>query len=146
MQDAEETIDESSDKLEEAIPLEETATILTEGIRQNNVLFMGPVLDGYFQPASDKLHEPPRWETGNYSITAGKWPSPSLVPNLTDLTLYNGYVIMVMASEWDKEVISHAKIFGVMDNASGDVITKFVYQHLQEKEEEIAAYISGISN
>ncbi len=146
MEHPEDTLDASSEKLEESIPLEETAVLLTEGLRPNNVLFMGPVLDGYFQPASDKLHNPPRWETGNYSITAGKWPTPSLVPNLTDLTPYNGYVIMVMATEWDKEVISHAKIFGIMDNASGDVVTKFAYQHMQEKEEEIAGYITGLSN
>jgi len=33
-----------------------------------------------------------------------------------------------------------------MDATAGDILSKFIYQHLQEKEEEIAAYTSGLSN
>ncbi|QCR21101.1 hypothetical protein [Pontibacter sp. SGAir0037] len=145
--DAEETLEPSSEEVSDAArDLEVSAALLPKGLKKKNVLFMGPVVDGFFQPEKDKLHDPPRWEPGNYSLAAGKWPPPSLVPNFIDLTSYNGYVLMVMASEWDKEVISEARIFGVLDAGSGDVVGKFVYKNLQEKEEEIAAYISGISN
>ncbi|MFD2512276.1 hypothetical protein ACFSRY_00240 [Pontibacter locisalis] len=120
--------------------------VVPKALQDVNVVFMGPVVDGFFQPVPDSLNTPPRWEQGSYSITAGKWPSPGLTPNLMDLTAYNGYSIMVMASAWDKEVISQARIFGVLSTMACDVIAKFAYQKLQEKEEEIAAYISGISN
>ncbi|PRY10166.1 hypothetical protein CLV24_11583 [Pontibacter ummariensis] len=120
--------------------------VVPNALQEVNVVFMGPVVDGYFQPVPDKLNTPPRWEQGSYSITAGKWPTPGLSPNLMDLTRYNGYSILVMASAWDKEVISQARIFGVLTNMASDVIAKFAYASLQEKEEEIAAYISGISN
>ncbi|ARS34575.1 hypothetical protein [Pontibacter actiniarum] len=120
--------------------------VIPNALQDVNVLFMGPVVDGYFQPVPDKVNTPPRWEQGSYSITADKWPPPSLSPNLMDLTPYNGYAIMVMASAWDKEVISQARIFGVLSTMANDVIANFAYDCLQEKEEEIAAYISGISN
>jgi hypothetical protein len=111
-----------------------------------NVLFIGPVENGYFKPVPDKTNTPPRWQPGNYSLTAGKWPSPNLTADLIDLTPYNGYSIMVIASKWNEEVISQARIFGVLDNVACDVINKFSFEKLQEKEDEIAAYISGIAN
>ncbi|MCX2740926.1 hypothetical protein [Pontibacter anaerobius] len=133
--------------------LDESGTVLPnpkalvpKALQEVNVLFIGPVEDGYFQPVQDMLHTPPRWEKGNYSITAGKWPAPGSTANLMDLSQYNGYAIMVMASAWDKEVISQARIFGVLNTMASDVIAKFAYEHQQGKEDEIAAYISGISN
>jgi hypothetical protein len=83
---------------------------------------------------------------GSYSIAAGKWPSPNLTADLLDLTPYNGQAIMVVASAWNQEVISEARIIGVLDKESCDVIQKFAYEHMQEKESEIASYITGISN
>lgn len=121
-------------------------TVLPKALNKVNVLFMGPVENGYFKPVPDKAHTPPRWEQGSYSLAAGKWPSPNLTADLMDLTPYNGYSIMVIASEWNKEVISQARIFGVLNNPARDVINKFAYEQLQEKEDEIATYISGISN
>ena len=100
--------------------------------------------DGFFQPAQDKLEKPPRWEQGNYSLTATKWTSRT--PSLMDLTSYNGNVLLVIAAAWDAEVISQARIVGVMNTMAGDVLSKFAYRTLQEKEEEIAGYTSGLSN
>lgn len=140
MDTPEEAIDESG------AVLPNPKAVVPKALQEVNVLFMGPVVDGYFQPVPDSLNTPPRWQQGNYSITAGKWPAPGLTPNLMDLTPYNGHGILVMASAWDKEVISQARIFGVVSTMACDVISKFVYEKLQEKEEEIAAYISGISN
>ena len=120
--------------------------VVPNALQEVNVVFMGPVVDGYFQPVPDNANTPPRWEQGSYSITAGKWPSTGLHTGLIDLTPYNGQGILVMASAWDKEVISQARIFGVLSSMACDVISKFAYEKLQEKEEEIAAYISGISN
>lgn len=131
---------------QEDIILPDPKAIVPDALQEGNALFLGPVVDGFFQPNQDKLHSPPRWEQGNYSITAGAWPPPSLVPNLMDLTSYNGYVLLVIASDWDSEVISQARILGVMDAMAGDILSKFIYQHLQEKEEEVAAYTSGLSN
>jgi len=136
----EETVDETN------TILPDPKAIVPDALQEGNALFLGPVMDGFFQPNQDKLHTPPRWEQGNYSITADAWPPPSLVPNLMDLTSYNGYVLLVIASAWDSEVISQARILGVMDAMAGDILSKFTYQHLQEKEEEIAAYTSGLSN
>ncbi|MCC9134831.1 hypothetical protein ACFSKU_20010 [Pontibacter silvestris] len=126
--------------------LEQPAVVLPQGLRAANVLFMGPVVDGFFQPVPDKLFTPPRWEQGNYRVTAGKWPTASTVPVFTDLTHYNGYYLLIMASGWEDKVISQARIIGVQDSSSGDVISKFAYATMQEKEEEIAVYISGIGN
>ncbi len=120
--------------------------LVPETLSDTNVLFMGPVEDGYFKPVPDKLNTPPRWEQGTYSLAAGKWPSPNLSADLMDLAPYNGYSIMVIASAWNKEVISHARIIGVLDNTTQDVITKFAFDKLQEKEDEIAGYVSGLSN
>ncbi len=120
--------------------------LLPNALQEVNVVFMGPVVDGYFQPVPDKLNNPPRWEQGSYSIASGKWPSPNLNADLMDLTPYNGYAILVVASAWNKEVISKARVFGVLTTMASDVVAKFAYENLQEKEDEIAAYISGISN
>ena len=120
--------------------------VVPKALNKVNVLFMGPVENGYFKPVPDKVNTPPRWEQGTYSLAAGKWPSPGSTADLMDLSYYNGYSIMVMASEWNEEVISQARIFGVLNNSARDVINKFAYQHLQEKEDEIATYISGIDN
>lgn len=139
---------ENADKM-----LEEAGTVLPnpkslvpESLNEVNVLFMGPVENGYFKPVPDKRNTPPRWEAGSYSLAAGKWPSPSLTAALMDLSTYNGYSIMVIASEWNEEVISQARIFGVLNNTACDVVNKFAYEHLQEKEDDISAYVSGISN
>lgn len=128
--------------------LEKPAVVLPQELRAANVLFIGPVVEGFFQPVPDKLFNPSRWEQGNYRITAGKWPTASTSPNFTDLTHYNGYYLLIMASDWSDsdKVISQARIIGVLDSSSGDVISKFAYATMQEKEEEIAVYISGISN
>lgn len=141
MENLEETIDETN------TVLPHPEAMVPEGLREVNALFIGPVIEGYFQPVQDKLQTPPRWEQGSYSITAGKWPAPGQPASLMmDLTSYNGYVLLVIASAWDKEVISQARIIGITDTAAGDMLSKFAYQHLQEKEEEIAAYTSGLSN
>jgi hypothetical protein len=122
-------------------------TLVPEALLKANILFLGPVMEGYFQPVPDKLHTPPRWEQGSYSLTAGKWPSPGLTTaDLIDLTPYNGSGILVMASAWTTEVISQARIIGVLSSMACDVVAKFAYETLQAKEEEIAAYVSGISN
>jgi hypothetical protein len=126
--------------------LPDPKAIVPNALQKVNVVFIGPVINGYFQPAPDNLQIPPRWEQGSYSLTAGKWPSEGIIPDMIDLTPYNGYSILVMASVWDKEVISQARIFGVLTNMASDVITKFAYDKLQEKEEEVASYISGINN
>ncbi|MBX0334259.1 hypothetical protein K3G39_13530 [Pontibacter sp. HSC-14F20] len=133
--------------------LEETGTVLPDPqtlvpttLNKSNVLFIGAVENGYFNPVPDMKHSPPRWEPGTYSLAAGKWPSPNLTADLLDLTPYNGQSIMVIASDWNEEVISEARIFGVLDKVACDVIQKFAYEHMQDKEEEIASYISGISN
>ncbi|MBD1395772.1 hypothetical protein H9Q13_01225 [Pontibacter sp. JH31] len=133
--------------------LEETGTVMPDPktlvpntLKKDNVLFMGAVEDGYFMPVPDIKHSPPRWEPGSYRIAAGKWPSPNLSADLVDLTHYNGQSIMLIASNWNEEVISEARIFGVLDRVSCDVLQKFAYEHMQETEEEIASYISGISN
>ncbi|MDX5422083.1 MAG: hypothetical protein LPK07_09060 [Hymenobacteraceae bacterium] len=139
-----ETVKPTAEKSATVLPTPQEAVL--KALQEVNVLFMGPVMEGYFQPVPDKLQDPPRWEKGNYSITAGKWPSTNHHADLMDLTPYNGYSIMVMASAWDKEVISQARIFGVLNNMACDVISKFAYEYLQKKEEEIAAYISGINN
>lgn len=128
------------------IVLPEAKPIIARVLNKVNVLFMGPVEDGYFKPVPDKLNTPPRWESGTYSLAEGKWTASSTTAHLMDLSPYNGYSILVIASEWNKEVISDARLFGVLDTVAGDVIHKFGYQHLQEKEEEIARYISGIGN
>ncbi|WP_242929166.1 hypothetical protein [Pontibacter vulgaris] len=140
-------MDNTDDILEETgTVLPDPKTILPETLNEKHVLFMGPVQNGYFMPVADKLNSPPRWEQGTYSLTAGKWPSPNLTADLMDLSPYNGNSIMVIATTWNKEVISQAKIFGVLNNVACDVIQKFVFEKLQEKEEEIAVYISGIGN
>jgi hypothetical protein len=133
--------------------LEETGTVMPDPqalvpstLNKANVLFMGPVVNGYFLPVPDKKETPPRWEPGSYSLAAGKWPSPNLTADLMDLTPYNGNALMVIASDWNQEVISQARIFGVLNNVACDVIQKFAFEQLQEKEEEIAVYISGIGN
>ncbi len=117
------------------------------GYRNENVeCLMGPVMGGYLQPVQDKLNIPPRWQPGNYRLTAGKWPSPNLIANLMDLSTYNGYYIMVMAAEWNEEVISQAKIIGVLSPIAGDMVAKFSHENLQEKDNEIASYVAGFSN
>ncbi len=133
--------------------LEETGTVLPapktlvpSTLNKVNVLFMGPVKQGYFLPVPDLKQSPPRWEPGSYRITTGKWPSPNRIADLLDLSPYEGQSILVIASDWDKEVISQARVFGVLSNVACDVIQKFAYEHLQGKEEEIARYISGIGN
>lgn len=137
-------LEETADEANTVLP--NPKAIVPDALQEGNALFLGPVMDGFFQPYQDKLYTPPRWEQGNYSITAGAWPAPGLIPNLMDLTSYNGYVLLVIAAAWDSEVISQARILGVMDASAGDILSKFIYQHLQEKEEEIAAYTSGLSN
>lgn len=141
MDNAEETVEESSGAV-----LPNPEAIVPNALREVNVFFMGPVVGGYFQPVPDKLHTPPRWKPGNYSLTAGTWPSPNLSADLMDLSTYNGYGIMVMASEWNEEVISRARIIGIMSTMATDVVTKFASEVLQEKESEIATYVSGHSN
>jgi hypothetical protein len=140
MDTAEEMIEESG------AVLPNPKAVVPKALQDVNVIFMGPVEDGYFKPVADKLNNPPRWEKGSYSIAAGKWPSPGLTADLMDLIPYNGYAIMVIASAWNEEVISQARVFGVLNTMASDVIAKFAYEHLQEKEEEITAYISGTSN
>jgi len=120
--------------------------VLPSALQEVNVLFMGPVENGYFKPYPDKLNTPPRWKQGSYSLAAGKWTAASTTADLMDLSPYNGYSIMVMACAWNMEVISQARIFGVLNTQACDVLYKYAYESLQEKEEEIAAYISGISN
>ncbi|MCJ8167437.1 hypothetical protein MKJ04_21530 [Pontibacter sp. E15-1] len=137
-------MEKTADKIENPTLLPHPIAVVPNALREESALFIGPVSDGFFQASQDKLESPPRWEQGNYSLTAGKWPSP--IPNLIDLTPYNGYVLVVIAADWDKEVISQARIVGVMTAMAGDVLTKFAYSTLQEKEEEIDAYTSGISN
>jgi len=137
-------MENSEETLESNTILPNPMAMVPSALREVNALFVGPVADGFFQPTPDKLETPPRWEQGNYSLTAGKWPNP--VPNLMDLTPYNGYMIMVLAGAWDKEVISQARVIGVMTPMAGDVLSKFAYLTLQEKEEEIAGYTSGLSN
>lgn len=140
-------MEQPEDTLNEANTIKpDPQPVLPNALQEINVLFMGPVENGYFKPFPDKLHTPPRWEQGSYSLAAGKWPSPNLNADLMDLTPYNGYSLMVMASAWNKEVISQARIFGVLNNIGCDVIHKFAYDTIQAKEEEIAVYISGISN
>lgn len=133
--------------------LEETGTVLPapetlvpNTLSKPNALFLGAVENGYFNPVPDLKQHPPRWKPGSYSITAGKWPSPNLTADLLDLSPYEGNSIMVIASAWNEEVISEARIFGVLDKVACDVLQKFAYGHMQEKEEEIASYISGINN
>lgn len=138
------TPEEALDESDAVLP--NPKSIVPKALNKVNVLFMGPVENGYFKPVPDKINTPPRWERGTYSLTTGKWPSPGSTADLMDLTYYNGYSIMVMASEWNEEVISQARIFGVLNNSARDVINKFAYQYLQEKEDEIATYISGIDN
>jgi hypothetical protein len=121
-------------------------SLVPKALQKINVLFIGHVEEGYFHPAPDKLNNPPRWEQGAYNITTGKWPSPELTSNFIDLSEYNGDAIMVMASAWDTEVISQARIFGKLSQMACDVIVTFAYDKLQASEEEIAAFISGISN
>lgn len=140
MNDAEETLEGA----ETVLPAPETLVPTT--LNKANVLFIGPVENGYFKPAPDHKEQPPRWEPGLYSLAAGKWPSPNTTADLLDLTPYNGQAILVIASDWNKEVISEARIFGVLDKVACDVLQKFAYGHMQEKETEIASYISGISN
>ncbi len=137
-------LEKTDETIETPTILPNPAAVLPNALREGCALFIGPVTDGYFQAAQDKHQHPPRWEQGNYSLTAGKWPNP--IPNLIDLTPYNGYVILVLAADWDKEVISQARVLGVMTTMAGDVLTKFAYATMQEKEEEIDAYTSGISN
>jgi hypothetical protein len=140
-------MDETNEALEEAgTVLPNPKTLVPTTLNKANVLFMGPVKQGFFMPVPDLKHSPPRWEPGNYRITAGKWPSPNLIADLVDLSPYEGQSILVIASDWDKEVISQARLFGVLDNVACDVIQKFAYEHLQDREEEIARYISGIGN
>ncbi|WP_347158588.1 hypothetical protein [Pontibacter chitinilyticus] len=142
MDNAEETVEEQN------ILLPDPMVVVPDALQEGNALFLGPVADGFFQPTQDRLHTPPRWELGNYSLTAGIWPpvTGTPLPSFMDLTSYNGYMLLVIASAWDKEVISQARIIGVLSTMAGDVMSKFGYQHLQEKEEEIAAYTSGLSN
>lgn len=140
MNDAEETLEETG------TVLPNPKTLVPTTLSKANVLFIGAVKNGYFNPVPDLKNSPHRWEPGMYSIAAGKWPSPNLSADLLDLSPYNGKSIMVIASDWNQEVISEARIFGVLDNVACDVIQKFAYEHMQEKEEEIASYISGISN
>ncbi|PVY39733.1 hypothetical protein [Pontibacter virosus] len=140
MNDAEETLEETG------TVLPDPKTLVPTTLNKANVLFIGPVEDGYFKPAPDHKESPPRWEPGQYSLAAGKWPSPNLTADLLDLTPYNGQAILVIASDWNQEVISEARIFGVLDKVACDVLQKFAYGHMQDKEEEIASYISGISN
>lgn len=142
MDNAEETVE---DKASGAV-LPNPEAIVPNALREKNVLFMGPVAGGYFQPVPDKLTDPPRWKPGNYSLTAGIWPSPNLKADLMDLSTYNGYGIMVMASEWNEEVISRARIIGILSSMASDVVAKFAFEALQEKESEIATYVSGHSN
>ncbi|GAA4436761.1 hypothetical protein GCM10023188_30200 [Pontibacter saemangeumensis] len=137
-------MENTEEKLEDNVLMPNPLSMVPSALREVNALFIGPVADGFFQPTQDKLENPPRWEQGNYSLTAGKWPSQ--LPNLMDLTPYNGYALMVIAAAWDKEVISQARIVGVMSKMAGDVLSKFAYLTLQEKEEEIAGYTSGLSN
>jgi hypothetical protein len=140
-------MDTPEETLEEAgTVLPNPKTLVPNTLQKANVLFMGAVENGYFMPVPDLKQSPPRWEPGSYSITAGNWPSPNLSAALLDLTPYNGQSIMVIASDWNQEVISEARIFGVLDKVACDVLQKFAYEHMQEKEEEIASYISGISN
>lgn len=140
-------MENSDETLEEAgTTLPHPKTLVPNTLKRANVLFVGTVENGYFKPAPDLRHSPPRWEPGLYRIAAGKWPSPNLTADLLDLAPYNGKAIMVIASDWNEEVISEARLFGVLDKVACDVIQKFAYEHMQEKEEEIASYISGISN
>ena len=140
MENPEETLEEAG------TVLPDPKTLVPTTLKKPSVLFMGAVNDGYFMPVPDLKESPPRWEPGSYSIAAGKWPSPNLTADLMDLTLYNGQSILVVASDWNEEVISEARILGVMDNITCDVLQKFAYELMQEKEEEIASYISGINN
>lgn len=145
MANAEDTLEESAEEtLKETTLMPDPMAMVPLSLQEVNALFIGPVSDGFFQPAQDKLENPPRWEQGNYSLAAGKWPSK--IPNLMDLTSYNGYALVVIAAAWDTDVISQARIIGVMNLMAGDVLTKFAYLTLQEKEEEIAGYTSGLSN
>lgn len=145
MENAEETLEDSKEEtVKENTLMPDPMAMVPISLREVNALFIGPVSNGFFQPTQDKLENPPRWEQGNYSLTAGKWPSK--IPNLMDLTPYNGYALVVIAAAWDTEVISQARIIGVMNLMAGDVLTKFAYLTLQEKEEEIAGYTSGLSN
>ncbi len=140
-------MDEPEDTLEEAgTVLPDPKMLVPPTLSKANVLFIGPVDEGYFKPVPDLKNDPPRWEPGVYSLAAGKWPSPNLTADLLDLSPYNGQAIMVIASDWNQEVISEARIIGVVDKVSCDVLQKFAYEHMQEKEQEIASYISGISN
>lgn len=140
-------MNDAEEKLEEAgTVLPHPQTLVPTTLNKANVLFIGPVENGYFKPLPDLKQSPPRWEPGTYSLAAGKWPSPNLIADLLDLAPYNGQAIMVIASDWNQEVISEARIFGVLDKVACDVLQKFAYGHMQEKEEEIASYISGISN
>lgn len=140
MNDAEETLEEAD------TVLPDPQTLVPATLNKANVLFIGLVENGYFNPVPDLKQDPPRWEPGLYSIATGKWPSPNLTADLLDLTPYNGNAIMVIASDWNREVISEARVFGVLDKVACDVLQKFAYEHMQDKEAEIAAYISGISN
>lgn len=140
MNDADETLEETG------TVLPDPKTLLPTTLSKANVLFIGPVENGYFLPAPDHKEQPPRWEPGQYSLATGKWPSPNLTADLLDLSPYNGQAILVIASDWNQEVISEARVFGVLDKAACDVLQKFAYEHMQDKEEEIASYISGISN
>jgi hypothetical protein len=140
-------MENSDEVLEEAgTVLPNPKTLVPSTLNKANVLFMGAVENGYFNPVPDLKHSPPRWEPGSYSIAEGKWPSPSLTADLLDLTPYNGRAILVIASDWNQEVISEARIFGVLDKVACDVLQKFSYEHMQDREEEIAVYISGIGN
>jgi hypothetical protein len=136
----EEVLDESSNVLPNP------KSLVPKALQEVNVLFLGHVNDGYFQPIPDKMNTPARWEQGNYSITSGKWPAPTLSSSFIDLSEYNGEAIMVMASAWDNEVISQARIFGKLNQMACDVIATFAFEKLQASEDEIAAFISGISN
>ncbi|WP_242917832.1 hypothetical protein [Pontibacter liquoris] len=126
--------------------LPDPMALVPSALKEVNVLFIGPVVNNYFIPAPDKKQTPPRWEQGSYRLASGKWPSPGSTADLMDLTPYNGSSIMVIASAWNEEVISQARIFGVLNNVACEVIQTFAYEHLQEKEEEITVYISGIGN
>jgi hypothetical protein len=140
-------MENSDEVLEEAgTVMPNPKTLVPSTLNKANVLFMGAVENGYFNPVPDLKHSPPRWEPGSYSIAEGKWPSPNLTADLLDLTPYNGKSILVIASDWNQEVISEARIFGVLDKVACDVIQKFAYEHMQDREEEIAVYISGIGN
>jgi hypothetical protein len=136
--------DETQEEAGTVLPSPET--LVPSTLKKPNVLFMGAVENGYFNPVPDLKQSPPRWEPGLYSIAAGKWPSPNLTADLLDLSPYEGKSIMVIASDWNQEVISEARIFGTLDKVACDVLQKFAYEHMQEKEEEIASYISGINN